>query len=260
MINAWLLDDPSFRISAKALKVLGVLYWHFDPNNYEKSLEAIKTRRGYTYEDTCCISNEMENLEEKLKIFYEEHIHKDEEIRFFLEGSGYFDVRGVNDHWIRIHGGPGDLIVLPAGIYHRYSLDEHRYSKVLRLFVGEPVWTPHNRTKETDGFIERKRYLTYVDYKAGEEDEDNDDEEDASDEDFDEASASDDSESSFSSSSSSGSPDYSDSASSGSGGSSKSESESEDDEDSDGEPRPKKRKRANEGSSKNKKKAKKSEK
>lgn len=59
-----------------------------------------------------------------------EHIHRDEEIRFFLEGSGFFDVRDSSDEWLRIHAFAGDLIVLPAGIYHRYSPDEKNYSKV----------------------------------------------------------------------------------------------------------------------------------
>ncbi|KAK3589201.1 hypothetical protein CHS0354_020059 [Potamilus streckersoni] len=159
MVRAWYMDDDEESdqrlphmspqlVDLKDLEKIGVLYWKLDADNYKTDgkLKKIREERGYTYEDniTCC-PEKLPNYEQKIKTFYEEHLHTDEEIRFILDGSGYFDVRDANDRWIRIEVIKGDLIVLPAGIYHRFTLDKNDYIHALRLFVGEPVWTPYNR-------------------------------------------------------------------------------------------------------------------
>jgi len=127
----------------------------------DPKLAAIQKVRGYSYNDLITVSPDtLPEYEKKIKAFYEEHIHTDEEIRYVLEGSGYFDVRDLEDNWIRIWCREGDLIILPEGIYHRFTLDQSNYIKASRLFVGEPVWTPYNRPQ--DDHPSRSKYLSEV--------------------------------------------------------------------------------------------------
>ncbi|XP_070589042.1 acireductone dioxygenase isoform X1 [Erythrolamprus reginae] len=150
------------------VKPLGMLLgscesWQLDADNYETDPELAKIRKekNYSWMDIITISKDMlPNYEEKIKIFYEEHLHLDDEIRYILEGSGYFDVRDKDDKWIRIAMEKGDMITLPAGIYHRFTLDESNYVKAMRLFVGEPVWIAHNRP--ADHFPARTHYQQFL--------------------------------------------------------------------------------------------------
>jgi 1,2-dihydroxy-3-keto-5-methylthiopentene dioxygenase len=150
-------------VTPATLRALGVLAWKVPPATPAGAarLAAIRKARGYSYQDTIEVSPaKLPGYGQKIKSFYEEHVHTDEEIRYVLAGSGYFDVRGAGDEWIRILVKEGDLIVLPEGIYHRFTLDTANHIVVNRLFVGEPVWTAHNRPQEEGAAREsRARYV-----------------------------------------------------------------------------------------------------
>nr|XP_057946360.1 acireductone dioxygenase isoform X1 [Doryrhamphus excisus] len=171
-IEAWYMDTsdedqrqphklkPNQPVSLETLKNLGVIHWKLNADIYDDDpeLQLIRKEQGYSYMDIITVEkNTLPNYEEMLKVFYQEHIHLDDEIRYILDGQAYFDVRDKEDRWIRIAMRKGDLITLPAGIYHRFTLDETNYTKAMRLFVGKPIWKSYNRP--ADDLEIRKKYV-----------------------------------------------------------------------------------------------------
>jgi 1,2-dihydroxy-3-keto-5-methylthiopentene dioxygenase len=124
-LNAYVLDRPDEKVSMAELSALGVVAWQLDPTKHESdpTLDTICKERGYTYRDYVN-SAKIPNLADKLDNFKVEHLHDDEEIRYFVDGSGYFDLRNKNEDYVRIHLVAGDMITLPAGIFHRFLPDE----------------------------------------------------------------------------------------------------------------------------------------
>lgn len=114
-------------MDSAALEKLGVLYYHF-PNL--EDVDKLASGRGYKNRDEVFVSPEKmgDIYEEKVKTFFNEHLHEDEEIRYIRGGRGYFDVRSKDDDWVRILLDKDDLIILPPGIYHRFTTDESNVS------------------------------------------------------------------------------------------------------------------------------------
>ncbi|SCU90299.1 LAMI_0E01464g1_1 [Lachancea mirantina] len=149
-------------VSLEQLADIGVFYKHIP--QFE-DVNKLATQRNYRNRDTVSISEKAlgaEALESKLKMFYAEHLHEDEEIRYCLDGDGFFDLRDPRDErWIRVLLQPGDLLIVPAGIYHRFTLTTRNYIKALRLFKDEPKWVAHGRPYADSSAI-RTEYLASV--------------------------------------------------------------------------------------------------
>jgi len=120
--------DSGRAISPAALADLGIIHYNYPPTDLSP-VNQLAEERNYKNRDEIEISpSTLPNYEEKVKTFFDEHLHEDEEIRYILAGGGYFDVRNKGDEWVRIRLERGDLMIMPAGIYHRFTTDEENVS------------------------------------------------------------------------------------------------------------------------------------
>ncbi|CAG7826443.1 unnamed protein product [Allacma fusca] len=161
MVRAWFINEEDLdedrleRENAKLqfidpetlTKTTGVVVQAFgtDMDGANKSVDSVKNERGYSYEDCLEIMPDADNLEKLMQKFATEHLHDEEETRFVLDGSTYFDVRSKDDTWIRVEVTKGDLIIVPPGLYHRLTLTKPKLIKLRRLFLVKPSWTSFNR-------------------------------------------------------------------------------------------------------------------
>lgn len=74
--------------------------------------------------------------------FLAEHVHTEDEIRFFVEGGGHFVLHAgglVYDAFCAA----GDLISVPANMRHWFDAGEKPRFTALRVFTDTSGWVPH---------------------------------------------------------------------------------------------------------------------
>ena len=106
---------------------------------YREELERLKKEKGYITEDIVILSDKTPNLEALLEKFKREHHHRDDEVRFVVDGSGIFPIK-IDGEVVEVHVEAGDLIVVPAGARHWFELDENRKIKCIRVFKTPAGW------------------------------------------------------------------------------------------------------------------------
>lgn len=102
--------DSGREVTQAYLTSLGVIYHRIDSI---EAVDKLAAERSYKNRDTITVSPEKmgDVYEEKVKMFFHEHLHEDEEIRYIRDGTGFFDVRSEGDEWVRIQLDKDDLIV-----------------------------------------------------------------------------------------------------------------------------------------------------
>lgn len=74
--------------------------------------------------------------------FLSEHIHTEDEVRFFVHGSGNF-IMHVDGRIYDAHCTEGDLISVPANTRHWFDAGEKPFFTALRVFTDTSGWVPH---------------------------------------------------------------------------------------------------------------------
>lgn len=74
--------------------------------------------------------------------FLAEHVHTEDEIRFFVQGSGHF-VLHAHDRIYDAFCEAGDLISVPANIKHWFDAGPRPMFTALRVFTDRSGWVPH---------------------------------------------------------------------------------------------------------------------
>lgn len=74
--------------------------------------------------------------------FLQEHLHTEDEVRFFVHGSGNF-ILHLDGRIYDAHCTAGDLISVPANIKHWFDAGERPFFTALRIFTDTSGWVPH---------------------------------------------------------------------------------------------------------------------
>ncbi|WP_273131243.1 1,2-dihydroxy-3-keto-5-methylthiopentene dioxygenase [Bacillus weihaiensis] len=111
---------------------------------YKDEIEELAERRGYKTWDIVALSDATPNIEELLKKFENVHTHTEDEVRAITAGHGIFIIKG-NDEvgYFDVELEPGDVISVPEGNPHFFTLMEDRQVVAVRLFIETEGWVAH---------------------------------------------------------------------------------------------------------------------
>jgi len=169
--------DLSTTVDPSVLAEAGIRYEYIDPagfdypnataevpwvpsdgGNNDAYVQEVRDNNDYQYADIIVVTSFFPG-------FWDEHLHEATTIRYMVDGSGYFDLRDVNDEWVRIPVSAGDWFEWPAGIEHRFSVDEKAYIQAMRLYKGSasPEWSAVPRSAVAGNNTARNAYVdTYL--------------------------------------------------------------------------------------------------
>lgn len=109
---------------------------------YAPEIDRLKARGGYVQMDVVRLGPDHPDRAAIRQKFLAEHTHSDDEVRFFVEGSGLFCFH-IGDRVYQLVAEAGDLVNVPAGTTHWFDTGAAPSFTAIRLFVDPAGWVAH---------------------------------------------------------------------------------------------------------------------
>lgn len=109
---------------------------------YDHDVQKLIARSGYVSVDVARVTPAHPDKSALRQKFLSEHTHNEDEIRFFVEGSGAFYLH-TQEKVFRVLCERNDLISVPAGITHWFDTGPNPNFCAIRMFMTPDGWVGH---------------------------------------------------------------------------------------------------------------------
>lgn len=109
---------------------------------YRTDIERLVAERGFKTVDVVSIAPDNPQREAMRSKFLDEHYHKEDEVRFFVAGSGLFTLH-VGNRVYEITCEQGDLIAVPDSTLHWFDMGPEPSFVAIRFFTEPDGWVGH---------------------------------------------------------------------------------------------------------------------
>ena len=109
---------------------------------YKADIDRLVEANGFQSVDVVSIAPDNPNREAMRAKFLDEHFHKEDEVRFFVAGSGLFTLH-VGDKVYELLCEAGDLVSVPDGMTHWFDMGPEPSFVAIRFFTEPDGWVGH---------------------------------------------------------------------------------------------------------------------
>lgn len=109
---------------------------------YRTDIDRLVAERGFRTVDVVSISPDHPDRDALRAKFLDEHFHKEDEVRFFVAGSGLFTLH-VGERVYEIRCEAGDLISVPDSALHWFDMGPEPNFVAIRFFTEPDGWVGH---------------------------------------------------------------------------------------------------------------------